>query len=88
MPFDGELMRCSLCDAEQQHDPKEESDWRAIQFPGEERAYYVCSAHFPEDGATADEYTRAYLAVVTELVERHKWSRTQLVDVLIGLNLS
>ena len=88
MLFDGELMRCSLCDAEQQHDPKKESDWRAIQFPGEECAYYVCPAHFPEDGSRVDDFRKAYVAVVFELAELRKWSRTRLVDVLHGLNLS
>ena len=88
MPFNGELMRCSLCGAQQQHDPSEENDWRVIQFSGEDEVYYVCPIHFPPDGARVDDFKHAYLAVVTELVERHKWSRTQLVDVLIGLNLS
>ena len=78
----------SLCDAEQQHDPKEESDWRAIQFPGEERAYYICPAHFPEDGARADDFRDAYVAVVLELAKRRGWSETKLGDALLGLSLS
>jgi hypothetical protein len=87
MPFDGELMECSLCDAEQQHDPEARSDWRAMQFPGEDDVYYVCPAHFPPDGAGVDAFREAYLEVFIKLAELRGQDEGQLGEALVGLRI-
>lgn len=61
--FQGEKMRCIMCNKVQWSDPQVNSDWTAIEFEG--KTYYVCPGEMPFERAkagvaTEDDFTRAY----------------------------
>ncbi len=66
--FQGEMMTCALCGKQQQSDPHAESQWRCIEADGV--SHYVCPAHFPPDGASAEQFKGAYIKVFTALFKQ------------------
>ena len=65
-PLAGHLMQCALCAATKFADPDRlPSDWRILEADG--RLYPVCPSHFPRDGASKEEFARAYGAVLAAL---------------------
>jgi hypothetical protein len=67
LPFMGETMTCCMCGKEHPSDPKVESNWRRIEADG--KPYYVCTDHFPADGASAEAFKEAYLAVFLKILD-------------------
>jgi|GEM_PF-3203169 len=63
--FQGELMVCALCDAQERSNPETNTGWRALELEG--KRFYVCARHFPPDGSPAAEFTVAYAAVLLAL---------------------
>ncbi len=63
--FQGEIMTCALCGKQEQSDPHVESQWRCIE--ADDIAYYVCPAHFPADGVSAEQFKTAYIKVFKTL---------------------
>lgn len=69
--FDGEMMTCAICGKQQQSDPRQESNWRAIQI--DEEIFYICTDHFPPDKmATIQGFTDAYEEVINSLFEKRE----------------
>lgn len=60
-PFAGQLMRCIVCDRQQQSDPTVESEWRCIQI--ENDLFYACPNEFPPSGSEQD-FKEAYEIVI------------------------
>jgi len=67
MPFNGEVMECVMCDRVEKSDPHQESDWRAVQV--EDKYYYICPDHFPDDNPTSAGYKRAYTKVFMKIAQ-------------------
>ncbi len=61
-------MTCALCGKQQQSDPHVESQWRYIEADG--KGAYICPKHFPEDGASAQEFEAAYIKVFKTLFHK------------------
>jgi hypothetical protein len=64
MRFMGETMTCAMCGKQQKSDPAIESDWRYIEV--DDKAGYICPAHFPLDPATAtkEDWSKCYQAAI------------------------
>jgi hypothetical protein len=59
LPFQGELMRCVLCDRSERSDPAVETQWRALDI--DDRIFYACPDEFPPDETgTKEEFGMAY----------------------------
>jgi len=67
VPFMGELMTCIMCGKVEQSDPAIRSDWRIVEADGVR--HYVCVDHFPPDTGTVEQFTAAYVAVLTKIAE-------------------
>jgi len=65
-PFQGELMVCGVCSAQELSSPTQESDWRYIQV--DTRAWHVCPRHFPPDGASEEVVQEVYAWVLKRLL--------------------
>ena len=69
--FQGELMKCVLCGAEQKSDPSASSDWRAVDIGG--KRFYACKNEFPMDGiGTTEAYEAAYRKFLTAAIIKMK----------------
>lgn len=62
-PFNGQIMTCCICGAQQQHDPQVQSRWRCVEVNRE--PYFACPFEFPldEDRADAEEFREAWQTV-------------------------
>lgn len=57
--FQGELMRCLLCDREERSTPHAETNWRALDI--DDRIFYACPDEFPPDETgTKEELALAF----------------------------
>lgn len=63
--FQGELMTCAMCGKEQQSHPDQESDWRIIELNAQK--HYVCTDHFPPDGASKEAFSEAYQTILRHI---------------------
>lgn len=58
VPFTGEQMCCLLCGKTKRADPAVSSNWRMVEAAG--RRFYACPEEFPADGASEEQFQRAY----------------------------
>ena len=66
LKFQGELMTCAICGKQEQSDPAVEKNWRYIEADG--KGGYVCTDHFPPDGASEGEFSKAYQAAILAVI--------------------
>jgi len=66
LPFQGETMKCIVCQKVQKADPKISLNWRAVDVDG--YRYYACPDHFPPDNATAEEFEAAYMVIFNAIM--------------------
>lgn len=64
--FHGEMMTCLMCGAKQFSHPKHATDWRALEVDGVR--FYACPKHFPPDGASVAEFSKAYEELIFKAV--------------------
>jgi hypothetical protein len=74
LPFQGEWMRCVICDREEKSDPAVQSGWRAIELNGV--LYYGCRDHFPGDDASTDEFSTAYRNLILRALRKRSDTKT------------
>lgn len=77
--FRGELMTCVLCGRQEQSDPAVESQWRVMEADGV--GCYACPAETPPDGASSEEFKRAYVRFgekVIEVTNSNEWLKDRL----------
>lgn len=60
--FQGELMTCCVCGAEERSAAGVGSQWRALQI--DERVVYACPEEFPPDGSSAEAFKVAYQIIL------------------------
>jgi len=65
LPFTGEEMECIMCQNKELSSLKHESNWRCVQMDRE--LFYVCPRHFPDDGASAKQFEKAYRKVLKRI---------------------
>jgi len=73
VPFQGEVMRCELCNRVEKSDPLFDSGWRFIELDG--IGYYICPNEFPPDGSSAKAFKEAYVRILEVLF--HKFRHSQ-----------
>lgn len=64
--FDGELMTCIICGAQERSDPRIESQWRALLV--DDVLYYVCPGEFPPDEAEREDFKTAYQLIISKIL--------------------
>lgn len=64
--FQGELMVCIMCGQRKHSNPLTSSNWRAFATQG--NTLYVCPNHFPDDGASAKSFDKAYRQVIERIL--------------------
>lgn len=67
LPFQGELMVCSLCQKEQMSDPKVESGWTGVSVHGQ--FHYICPDHLAPPDAGRGKHMEAWLNILMKLLE-------------------
>lgn len=77
--FQGEKMRCIMCNKVQRSDPEVNSDWTAIEFEG--KTYYVCPGELPFEKAqagtaTEDDFKEAYAKIFSRITALKNARRT------------
>jgi len=60
--FSGELMKCVICNCQEQSEPGVESQWRALTVDG--KTWYACPDEFPPDRASPEKFKNAYQRVL------------------------